>query len=200
MNRPHVPFGLLALVTLAILFFEYQIIGGRVDALTSARAASQAKRDELTQRTARLRALKGELPRCQEAFEQFLGAYTDAPLEPAQFGALYALNATIKPHESGQQPGVQPVYNRTPAPGARPQAGQLTWTYDFACTSTEFHRFLPALAETENSLPLLRFTKLTLTSPQEPFFTEATALNITGTVATLREGAVLRQGAVTAKR
>jgi hypothetical protein len=134
--------------------------------------------------------MKTDLPFYQEAFDELLGAYTDAPLEPNQFGALYDLNPTIKVRDSGKRPGLQPVANRTAAGRlAGNQPVQMTWTYDLASTSVEFHRFLPALAETENNLPLLRFTKLTVTSPQEPFYMEATPLNITATMTTLRSGA-----------
>src|SRR5262249_19707151 len=97
-------------------------------------------------------------------------------------------NPTIKAHEANK--------NQTPArvtsgsPDKHRPTGPVTpaWTYDYSSSSVEFHKFLPALADMENSMPLLRFTKLTLTSPQEPFFMEATALNINGSMSTLRAG------------
>jgi hypothetical protein len=190
MNRPQTPFILLALITLAVLFFEFQIVRGQFDAAMATRTANAAKQDELDRRTARLKGMKADLPLYQEAFDQLLDAYSDAPLDPAQFGALYDLNPTIKVRDNAKRPGLQPVSNRVAA--GRPtanQPAQTTWTYDLSSTSVEFHRFLPALAETENNLPLLRFTKLTMTSPQEPFYMEATPLNITATMTTLRSGA-----------
>jgi hypothetical protein len=192
MNRPQTPFTILALITLVVLFFEFQVIRGQVNAAMSTRAENAAKQDELDRRTARLKAMKADLPFYQEAFEQLLNAYTDAPLDPSQFGALYDLNPTIKVRDSGngKRPGLQPVANRSSAGRVGNQAVQTTWTYDLTSTSVEFHRFLPALAETENNLPLLRFTKLTMTSPQEPFYMEATPLNISATMTTLRSGAV----------
>jgi hypothetical protein len=191
MNRPQTPFTILALITLAILFFEFQIIRGQFQAVTSTRAGNATKQEELDHRTARLKAMKADLPFYQEAFEQLLNAYTDAPLDPSQFGALYDLNPTIKVRDNGngKRPGLQPVANRPSAGRPANQTVQTSWTYDLTSTSVEFHRFLPALAETENNLPLLRFTKLTMTSPQEPFYMEATPLNVTATVTTLRSGA-----------
>ncbi|MBV9997672.1 MAG: hypothetical protein JO015_01030 [Verrucomicrobia bacterium] len=190
MNRPQTPFAVLALITLVILFFEFQVVRGQFGALTSARTGNAAKQEELDRRTARLKAMKADMPFYQEAFEQLLDAYTDAPLDPSQFGALYDLNPTIKVHENAKQrPGLQPVSNRPGAGRLGNQAVQTTWSYDLTSTSVEFHRFLPALAETENNLPLLRFTKLTITSPKEPFYMEAIPLNITATMTTLRSGA-----------
>jgi hypothetical protein len=190
MNRPQTPFTILALITLVVLFFEFQIVRGQFNAAMSTRAGNAAKQEELDHRTARLKAMKADLPFYQEAFEQLLNAYTDAPLDPSQFGALYDLNPTIKVHDNNaKRPGLQPVANRPIAGRLGNQAVQTTWTYDLTSTSVEFHRFLPALAETENNLPLLRFTKLTMTSPQEPFYMEAAALNITATMTTLRSGA-----------
>jgi hypothetical protein len=190
MNRPQTPFTILALITLVVLFFEFQVIRGQVNAAMSTRAENAAKQDEMDRRTARLKAMKADLPFYQEAFEQLLNAYTDAPLDPSQFGALYDLNPTIKVRDSGngKRPGLQPVANRSSAGRVGNQAVQTTWTYDLTSTSVEFHRFLPALAETENNLPLLRFTKLTVSSPQDPFYMEATPLNITATMTTLRSG------------
>lgn len=189
MNRPQTPFTILALITLAVLFFEFQVVRGQFGALRSARAGNTAKTEQLDHRTARLKTMKADMPFYQEAFEQLLNAYTDAPLDPSQFGALYDLNPTIKVHDNAKRPGLQPVANRPAAGRLGNQTVQMTWAYDLASTSVEFHRFLPALAETENNLPLLRFTKLTLTSPQEPFYMEATPLNITATMTTLRSGA-----------
>lgn len=190
MNRPQTPFAILALITLAILFFEYRIVRGPINAGLSAKAGNAAKQEELDHRAARLRTMKADLPYYQEGFEQLLNAYTDTPLEPGQFGALDDLSPTIKVRDNGKQrPALQPVSNRGGA--GRPAANQAaltTWTYDLTSNSIEFHRFLPALAETENNLPLLRFTKLTVSSPQEPFFMEATPLNITATMTTLRSG------------
>ena len=191
MNRPQIPFTILALIALVILFSEFQLVRGRFDAALSTRAANGAKSEELDRRTTRLKGMKADMPFYQEAFDQLLDAYTDAPLDPAQFGALYDLNPTIKVRDNAKRPGsLQPVSNRTAAgrPAAN-QPAQTTWTYDLTSTSVEFHRFLPALAETENNLPLLRFTKLTMTSPQEPFYMEATPLNITATMTTLHSGA-----------
>jgi hypothetical protein len=190
MNRPQTPFILLALIALVVLFFEFQIVHGQFGAAMATRTANASKQDELDRRTARLKGMKADLPLYQEAFDQLLDAYSDAPLDPAQFGALYDLNPTIKVRDNAKRPGLQPVSNRVAA--GRPtanQPAQTTWTYDLSSTSVEFHRFLPALAETENNLPLLRFTKLTVTSPQEPFYMEATPLNITATMTTLRSGA-----------
>jgi hypothetical protein len=190
MNRPQTPFAILALITLVVLFFEFRIVRSQFDAVMSVQAGNAAKQEELDHRTARLKGMKADLPFYQEAFDELLAAYSDAPLEPNQFSPLYDLNPTIKVRDSGKRPGLQPVSNRAAAghPGVN-QAAQTTWTYDLSSTSVEFHRFLPALAETENNLPLLRFTKLTVTSPQEPFYMEATPLNITATMTTLRSGA-----------
>lgn len=191
MNSRHTPFTILALITLLILFLEYQLVNGEFKALGSARAGNVAKQEELDHRTARLKSMKADLPFYQEGFDQLLNAYTDAPLDPSQFGALDDLNPTIKVRDSGKRAGLQPVSNRVAGvrAGAGNQMPQTTWTYDLTSTSVEFHRFLPALAETENNLPLLRFTKLTVTSPQEPFYMEATPLNISATMTTLRSGA-----------
>ena len=115
MNRPQTPFTILALLTLAVLFFEYRVVRSGCDAAMSSKAANAAKQEELEHRVARLRTMKADLPFYQEAFEQLLNAYTDAPLEPSQFGALYDLNPTIKVRDSGKRLGLQPVSNRAAA-------------------------------------------------------------------------------------
>ncbi|HEY0793836.1 MAG TPA: hypothetical protein VGD78_22430 [Chthoniobacterales bacterium] len=186
MNRPYLPFSLLAVAAIVFLFFEYQTLSAQYNTYQAARANNQTKHEELDQRAETLRTLRADLPYYQEAFDRLLGGYTDAPLDPSQFGAVYALNPSIKVLDAGKKVGAQPVA----AAGARLPNGQLTWNYELSSTAVEFHRFMPALADLENSLPLLRFTKLTVASPQEPFFNEATALTITGTFTTLREGAV----------
>ncbi len=191
MNRPLAPFALLLAVALGVLFMEYQAVRGQFDAVSADHASNEAKRVELEGRNAKVTALKTDLPTYQEAFDQLLGAYTPAPLEANALGALYNLNPIIRVEDAGRRSGnlLQPVSTRPPAPGAKP-TGPPMFNYELTSTSVEFHKFVPALAETENALPLLRFTKLSLISPQDPFFMEATALNITGTFTTLREGAV----------
>ena len=188
MNRPHTPFVVLILVAFAALFFEFQTVRGQVDAILTAQSNNETKKAELAERRVKLDKLKENLPLYEEAFEQLLSGCTDTPLPANQFNALYSLNPTIKARDTVKNQG------RVPSPGTPNRApGQIesAWTYDYSSSSIEFHKFLPALTETENSIPLLRFTKLTVTSPQEPFFTEATALNITGTMTTLRSGAVV---------
>jgi hypothetical protein len=188
MNRTQTPIIVLVLAAFAALYFEFQTVSEQIDAILTGRSNNENKKAELVERKTKLDKLKENLPLYEEAFEQLLSGCTDSPLPSNQFNALYSLNPTIKARDTVKNQG------RVPTPSGPNRApGQLesAWTYDFSSSSIEFHKFLPALAETENSIPLFRFTKLTVTSPQEPFFTEATALNITGTMTTLRAGALL---------
>ena len=170
-------------ISFALFYFEIGVLQAGKEENENIAIQTNKIRDQARETQNQTTYVRTHQEQIKKATDGLLTGMSSQPLSQDAFRHLFDLAINI-------QTDTAPTKTNTTA-GPKQEAPNPNWTYSLSSNLVEWHRLLPAIAATESDFPLLRFTKLQFSSPQQAFYTQATSLAFSGQFITARPVTVL---------